>query len=233
MGRILIIDDDPELCRLLKKCMETEGYEADIAYTGREGLRLIQSQDYHLIILDIMMPEMDGFSTLAQIRKIKNTPILMLTAKGDEMDKVLGLKAGADDYLTKPFSLAELTARVESLLRRYMVLGAQPQKPRSLHFGPLKIDAKYLQATYQDRDLGLTGKEYDLLYFLASSPGQIFTKKQIYQNVWQDEYAYDDNTIMVHIRRLRKKIEPDPQNPVYILTAWGMGYKFNGDVGNG
>ncbi|RAL22084.1 response regulator transcription factor [Thermoflavimicrobium daqui] len=229
---ILIIDDDIELCRLLKKCMETEGYKADVAHTGIEGLKLINKQDYHLIILDIMMPEMDGISTLTHIRKTKNTPVLMLTAKGDEMDKVLGLKLGADDYLTKPFSLSELTARVQSLIRRYVILGAASQKPHCLTFGSLVIDPAHMRATYNDQDLGLTGKEYDLLYFLASNPGQIFTKKQIYQNVWQDEYAYDDNNIMVHIRRLRKKIEPEPRNPVYILTVWGMGYKFNGDVDN-
>lgn len=229
---ILIIDDDIELCRLLKKCMETEGYRADVAHTGMEGLKLINNHSYHLIILDIMMPDMDGISTLTEIRKTKNTPVLMLTAKGNEMDKVLGLKSGADDYLTKPFSLSELTARVQSLIRRYVILGAVVEKPQCLVFGPLVIDPAHMRATYKGRDLSLTGKEYDLLYFLASNPGQIFTKKQIYQNVWQDEYAYDDNNIMVHIRRLRKKIEPDPDNPAYILTVWGMGYKFNGDAGN-
>ncbi|MGG3573926.1 response regulator transcription factor [Bacillus gobiensis] len=230
--KILIIDDDTELCRLLKKCMESEGYKADVAYTGKEGLKLLAGDEYHLVILDVMMPEMDGMSVLTLIRKTKNTPVLMLTAKGNELDKVLGLKAGADDYMTKPFSLSELTARVESLIRRYMVLGAALQQPRSLTFGSLIIDPAYMRATIDDEDVSLTGKEFDLLYFLASNAGQIFTKKQIYNHVWQDEYAYDDNNIMVHIRRLRKKIEPDPANPIYILTAWGMGYKFNGAAGN-
>ncbi len=229
---ILIIDDDIELCRLLKRCMETEGYEADVAHTGIEGLKFVNNKDYHLIILDIMMPEMDGISTLTHIRKIKNTPVLMLTAKGDEMDKVLGLKLGADDYITKPFSLSELTARVQSLIRRYVVLGAVAEKPHCMAFGPLVIDTAHIRVTYNGENVSLTGKEYDLLYFLASNPGQIFTKKQIYQNVWQEDYAYDDNNIMVHIRRLRKKIEPDPENPIYILTVWGMGYKFNGEAGN-
>ncbi|ALC83544.1 MULTISPECIES: response regulator transcription factor [Bacillus] len=230
--KILIIDDDTELCRLLKKCMESEGYKSEIAHTGKEGLKLLAGEEYHLVILDVMMPEMDGMSVLAHIRKTKNTPVLMLTAKGNEMDKVLGLKAGADDYMTKPFSLSELTARVESLIRRYMVLGAALQQPRSLTFGSLVIDPAYMRATLDDEDVSLTGKEFDLLYFLASNAGQIFTKKQIYKHVWQNEYAYDDNNIMVHIRRLRKKIEPDPANPIYILTAWGMGYKFNGAAGN-
>lgn len=227
---ILIIDDDAELCRLLKKCMETEGYEADIAHNGIDGLNMINKFNYHLIILDVMMPEMDGFSTLDHIRKSKNTPVLMLTAKNNEMDKVLGLKSGADDYITKPFSLSELTARVQSLIRRYVVLGSIQEKPDSIIFGQLVIDPAHMRVTYKGEDIVLTGKEYDLLLFLSSNPGQIFTKKQIYQNVWKDEYAYDDNNIMVHIRRLRKKIEPDPDNPVYILTVWGMGYKFNGDI---
>lgn len=229
---ILIIDDDVELCKLLKKCMESEGYEADIAHNGIEGLNFINKYDYHLIILDVMMPQMDGISTLTHIRKMKNTPVLMLTAKSNEIDKVLGLKLGADDYITKPFSLSELTARVQSLIRRYVVFGAAPEKPKSLVFGNLVVDTARMRVTYNGRDLDLTGKEYDLLYFLALSPGQIFTKKQIYKNVWKEEYAYDDNNIMVHIRRLRKKIEPNPDKPIYIITAWGMGYKFNGDVGN-
>ena len=229
---ILIIDDDIELCRLLKKCMEAEGYEAETAHNGVEGLKLINNNNYHLIILDVMMPEKDGISTLTSIRERKNTPVLMLTAKGDEMDKVLGLKLGADDYITKPFSLSELTARVESLIRRYVVLGAISKKPHSMVFGDLSINPYNMTAAYKGEDTGLTGKEYDLLYFLASNSGQIFTKKQIYQNVWKDEYAYDDNNIMVHIRRLRKKIEPSPEKPIYILTAWGMGYKFNGDQCN-
>lgn len=230
--RILIIDDDIELCRLLKKCMETEGYEADLAHTGIEGLKLIKTYEYHLIILDIMMPEVDGITTLTQLRKTKNTPVLILTARDHEMDIVLGLKSGADDYITKPFSLSELTARAQSLIRRYLVLGAAPKRHMRMAFGPLLIDPQHMRATYNNEDLGLTRKEYDLLYFLSSNPGRIFTKKQIYQNVWQDEYAYDDNNIMVHIRRLRKKIEPDPENPLYIITVWGMGYKFNGDIGH-
>lgn len=229
---ILIIDDDVELCKLLKKCMESEGYEADIAHNGIEGLSFINKYDYHLIILDVMMPQMDGISTLTHIRKMKNTPVLMLTAKSNEIDKVLGLRLGADDYITKPFSLSELTARVQSLIRRYVVFGAAPEKPKSLVFGNLVVDTARMRVTYNGRDLDLTGKEYDLLYFLALSPGQIFTKKQIYKNVWKEEYAYDDNNIMVHIRRLRKKIEPNPDKPIYIITAWGMGYKFNGDAGN-
>jgi Response regulators consisting of a CheY-like receiver domain and a winged-helix DNA-binding domain len=229
---ILIVDDDVELCRLLKRCMDTEGYEAETCHSGAGALRLINSNEYYLIILDVMLPDMDGLSILAHIRESRNTPVLMLTARGNEMDKVLGLKTGADDYMTKPFSLSELTARVQSLIRRYVELGSISKKPDCMAFGNLVINPASMKAEYKGQDTGLTTKEYELLYFLASHPGQIFTKKQIYKNVWQDEYAYDDNNIMVHIRRLRKKVEPDPENPVYILTVWGMGYKFSEDAGN-
>ncbi|KOA18080.1 transcriptional regulatory protein YycF [Clostridium homopropionicum DSM 5847] len=204
-NNILIIDDDVELCRLLNRCMENEGYEVSVAHNGVEGLESLSHNEFHLVILDIMMPEMDGISVLTHIRKTKNIPILMLSAKGDEMDKVVGLRLGADDYITKPFSLSELTARVHSLIRRYMVLGASPRDPDSVVFGDLAIYPVYMRVAYKGEDIVLTGKEYDLLYFLATNPGQVFTKKQIYRNVWQDEYSYDDNNIMVHIRRLRKK----------------------------
>ncbi|SHF03732.1 DNA-binding response regulator, OmpR family, contains REC and winged-helix (wHTH) domain [Seinonella peptonophila] len=226
--RILIIDDDVELCRLLKKCLEVDGVQVDLAHTGIKGLLHLKNQMYHLIILDMMMPELDGIATLQRIRQTRNTPVLILTAKDDELDKVLGLKSGADDYLTKPFRLSELTARVESLIRRYVVLGAAVEQPSMLVFGRLKIDPIKMLASYDKKDCGLTSKEFSLLYFLASHVGQIFTKKQIYRHVWEDEYAYDDNNIMVHIRRLRKKIEPDPANPQYIITVWGIGYKFSG-----
>lgn len=225
--RILIVDDDRELCRLLKRCMEGEGYEAVVAHTGTEGLALACSSDWHLIILDVMMPEADGFTVLEALRESRNTPVLMLTARGDEMDKVLGLRAGADDYLTKPFGFSELMARVQSLIRRYMVLGASSETPAVLNAGDLTIDTGRMAAFRKGLDLGLTGREYELLLFLASNPGQIFTKKQIYQQVWHETYAYDDNNIMVHIRRLRKKVEPDPERPRYIKTAWGMGYTFS------
>lgn len=229
---ILIIDDDVELCKLLKRCMENEGYEVKVAHNGIEGLECLDHNEYHLVILDIMMPEMDGISVLTHIRKTKNMPILMLSAKGDEMDKVVGLRLGADDYITKPFSLSELIARVHSLIRRYMVLGSSPRNHDSIVFGDLSIYPAFMRVAYKGEDISLTGKEYDLLYFFATNPGQVFTKKQIYRNVWQDEYSYDDNNIMVHIRRLRKKIEPAPDKPIFILTVWGMGYKFNGDIKN-
>jgi DNA-binding response OmpR family regulator len=177
-----------------------------------------------------MLPDTDGYSLLEKIRKSYNIPVLMLSAKSNEMDKVLGLKSGADDYMTKPFSLSELNARVQALIRRYTTLGGISPSSNILKFNNLIIDPALMRATYNDKDVNLSSKEFELLYFLALNKGQIFTKKQIYQNVWKEEYVYDDNNIMVHIRRLRKKIEPDPDKPIFILTVWGIGYKFNKEI---
>lgn len=232
MIEILMVDDDTELCRLLKKCLESEGYHVTVCHDGGACLRLTTSQTFHLIILDVMMPVMDGMRVLQEIRKICNTPVLMLSAKGNEMDKVLGLRSGADDYITKPFSLSELCARVESLIRRFTVLGSSPIGQKRLEIGDLIIDAASKRATLDSKDLHLTGREFDLLYFLASHRGQVFTKQQIYKRVWNDDALYDDNNVMVHIRRLRKKLEPVPEQPVYVLTVWGIGYTFSKESGH-
>lgn len=173
-----------------------------------------------------MLPDIDGLSLLKRLREHRNTPVLMLTAKNSEMDKVIGLEEGADDYLTKPFSLSEFNARVKALIRRFTKLGGR-QATNLLEYGALRIDPDRIQVTRDGEEISLTAKEFELLLFLSSNPGQVFTKKQIYQQVWGALYAYDDNNIMVHIRRLRKKVEADPESPVYIQTVWGIGYRFN------
>lgn len=228
MIKILIVDDDIEMCQLLQKCLIKESFEVDIIHNGSDGLQKALEQEYQLFILDIMLPGMDGLSVLRNFRKQKNTPILMLTAKDGELDKVVGLEEGADDYLTKPFSLSEFSARANALIRRFTKLGSQQTVAHPLVYGVLRIDPKKVQVIRDKEELSLTAKEYELLLFLASHPGQVFTKKQIYQQVWGDIYAYDDNNIMVHIRRLRKKIEVNPEKPIYIQTVWGIGYRFNG-----
>lgn len=228
MIRILIIDDDIEMCRLLHKCLTKESYEVEIVHSGEDGIKKALGQEYQLIILDIMLPGIDGLSLLKSFRGHKNTPVLMLTAKDGELDKVIGLEEGADDYLTKPFSLSELNARVKALIRRFTKLGSQQACTSLLEYGALRIDPDRVQVSRDGEEISLTAKEYELLLFLSSNPGQVFTKKQIYQQVWGDLYAYDDNNIMVHIRRLRKKVEVDPESPVYIQTVWGIGYRFNG-----
>ena len=228
MNDVLIIDDDVELCALMKKCISQEGLEAVISYTGKDGLSKITEQNnaYCLIILDVMLPGMDGFQVLSEIRKSSTVPVLMLTAKGEEIDKVMGLRLGADDYLTKPFSINELMARIQSLIRRYTIFN-QAATPDILRFKTLTIDKEYRTVEVDGNLTPLTGKEFDLLLFLASNKGRVFTKKQIYTQVWNEDYAFDDSNIMSFISKLRKKIEPDPDSPVYILTVRGVGYRFN------
>ena len=232
MNRVLIIDDDKELCALMKKCIEQENLTALVAYCGAEGLRLVDEnkddRSLTLIILDIMLPDLDGFQVLKKIREGNNLPILMLTAKNSEDDKVSGLRLGADDYLTKPFSINELMARVNSLIRRYTALNPTFfVETECLALKGMTIDKADRIVKVNDIPVELTSREFDLLAFLASNKGRIFTKKQIYTQVWENEYAFDDSNIMSFISKLRKKIEPDPDNPFYILTVRGVGYRFN------
>ena len=232
MHSVLIIDDDKDLCALMKKCMEQENLYVMIAHNGIDGLHLMEeNKDSHtlaLIILDVMMPYMDGFQVLKKIREENNIPILMLTAKNAEDDKVLGLRLGADDYLTKPFSINELMARVNSLIRRYTTLNPTfTGDTERLILKGMMIDKTSRIVEVNEQPVELTGKEFDLLLFLASNKGRIFTKKQIYTQVWEDEYAFDDSNIMSFISKLRKKIEPDPEHPFYIQTVRGVGYRFN------
>lgn len=229
MNKVLIIDDDKELCALMKKCIEQENLSAVTVYNGIEGVRLIDENkdSYSLIILDVMLPDIDGFQILQKIRDTSNIPVLMLTAKSNEEDKVFGLRLGADDYLTKPFGINELMARVNSLIRRYTTLNPFTVDIDSISLKDMVIDKLNRTVTVKDLPISLTGKEFDLLLFLASNKGRVFTKKQIYSQVWEEEYAFDDSNIMSFISKLRKKIEPDPDHPFYILTVRGVGYRFN------
>lgn len=229
MNKVLIIDDDKELCALMKKCIEQEKLSAVTVYNGIEGVRLIDENkdSYSLIILDVMLPDIDGFQILQKIRDTSNIPVLMLTAKSSEEDKVFGLRLGADDYLTKPFGINEFLARVNSLIRRYTTLNPFTADIDSISLKDMVIDKLNRTVTVKDIPVLLTGKEFDLLLFLASNKGRVFTKKQIYSQVWEEEYAFDDSNIMSFISKLRKKIEPDPDHPFYILTVRGVGYRFN------
>lgn len=230
MDKVLIIDDDRELCALMKKCIEQEGFSAAVAYGGAAGLGLLNENEEvcSLIILDVMMPDMDGFHVLRKIREMSNVPVLMLTAKSDEDDKVSGLRLGADDYLTKPFSINELMARVNSLIRRYTTLNSVAgMDTEIMRFSGMEIDRTNRVVSIQNVPVELTSKEFDLLSFLASNKGRVFTKKQIYTQVWEEDYAFDDSNIMSFISKLRKKIETDPEHPFYILTVRGVGYRFN------
>ena len=228
MNKILIVDDDRELCALMKKCVEKERFSAVVAYTGEEGLRLLrESKDFVLVILDVMMPEMDGFQVLEKIRQKSNVPVLMLTAKDGEEDKVSGLQAGADDYLTKPFGIKELIARIHSLVRRYTTLNPVTEDMDNIILKDMVIDKNNRIVYIHNVPIELTGKEFDLLALLAGHKGRVYTKKQIYTQVWEEEYVFDDSNLMSFISKLRKKIEPDPEHPSYILTVRGVGYRFN------
>lgn len=230
MNSVLIIDDDKELCNLIKKCVEQENFYAYVAYSGVDGLRMADENkdSCSLIILDVMLPDIDGFQILKRIRATSNIPVLMLTAKSSEDDKVSGLWLGADDYLTKPFSINELMARINSLIRRYTTLNnGCVADEESMRLKNMFIDKLNRTVSVKDVPVLLTSKEFDLLVFLASNKGRVFTKKQIYSQVWEEEYAFDDSNIMSFISKLRKKIEPDPEHPFYIQTVRGVGYRFN------
>jgi DNA-binding response OmpR family regulator len=226
--KILVVDDDKDLCEVLKKYLEIENYLVEFRHDGVSGLQEVLENSYQLVILDIMLPQKSGFEILTEVRKSSSVPILMLTAKDSEIDKVSGLRLGADDYLTKPFSMNEFIARVQSLIRRSTYFNESISK-KELCFDGLVINPDTREVTVDNIKVDLTAKEFDLLYFLAQSRGKVFTKKQIYRNVWEEDYAFDDNNIMVHIRRLRKKIEHKPDAPKFIKTVWGVGYKFGGE----
>ncbi|MCU5305233.1 response regulator transcription factor, partial [Bacillus toyonensis] len=208
-----------------------ELYMVDTAINGDEALQLFNQNNYNLVILDIMMPKVDGIEVCRKLRDKTNVPILMLTAKDHEVDKILGLSIGADDYITKPFSIHEVVARVKALMRRFLVLGSNNtvQEKTTLAFKGLTINLNTYTVHTNKEEINLTGKELELLKFFTSNPGQVFTKTQLFRNVWDDNYIEDDNTVMVHIRKLRKKIEIDPSNPKFIQTIWGIGYKFVGE----
>jgi DNA-binding response OmpR family regulator len=229
--RVLIAEDDKEIRDLLKKYLERELYKVEIAVDGEDALSLFDQHKYSLIILDLMMPKMDGIEVCRRLRNKTNIPILMLTAKDQEVDKVLGLGIGADDYITKPFHINEVIARVKAHIRRFLILGSSDQlsEDNLIQFKDLTIDLKKYTLNKAGKEIPLTAKEFQLLTFLASHPEQVFTKTQLFRNVWSGNYIEDDNTVMVHIRKLRKKIETDPSNPQYVQTVWGIGYKFVGE----
>lgn len=230
MNRILVIDDDRELCDLIRKSVVKEGLEADCCFCGKAGLDKLKETTYQLVILDVMMPGYDGFETLERIRKENRLPILMLTSKNDSASKVRGLRAGADDYLTKPFDIDELTARISSLIRRYTRFNSGPEQPQVLEFDGLTIYPEERSITTINGKFDLPPKEFDLLLFCAKNQGKILTKQKIYENVWGEPYVYDDSNIMAIISRLRRKIEKNPGTPKYIQTIKGIGYRFNKEV---
>ncbi len=227
---ILVIDDDKELCTLIRRSLVKESIKVEYCYSGAEGLAMLEKNTYQLILLDVMMPGMDGFQTMEKIREKSSIPILMLTSKNDSGSKVQGLRSGADDYLTKPFDLEELIARIISLIRRYTRFNSVERNITALNYKGMTIDYNSRSVTTQNGTFELPPKEFDLLLFCAKNQGRILTKQQIYEEVWGEAYVYDDSNIMAIISRLRKKIEPDTATPYYIQTVKGIGYRFNKEV---
>lgn len=226
--RILVCDDDKEIARAIAIYLQAAGYEAVEAYDGVQALHICQTQTIHLAIMDIMMPGMDGMRATELIRETQNIPIIMLSAKSEDVDKIAGLTVGADDYVTKPFQPAELMARVRSQLRRYTMLGGMQQtvqQAAKLETGGLVIDDDSKQVTVDGEPVSLTPTEYNILYYLTKHAGQVFSISQIYEAVWKEPAYRAENTVAVHIRRIREKIEINPKEPKYVKVVWGIGYK--------
>ena len=225
MYNILICDDEKDIVSALEIYLKAEGYDTFPAYDGKKALEIIEAEDIHLVLLDIMMPQMDGIETITKLRQISNVPVIFLSAKGEDMDKVLGLTVGADDYITKPFNPVELQARVKSQLRRYMKLGGGKVKEDVITIGGIVLNDRTKEVTLDDEPVSLTKTEYDILKFLMQNPGEAFSPKKIYQKVWNEVAYGTENIVAVHIRHLREKIEYDPANPRYLIAVWGRGYK--------
>ena len=225
MYHILVCDDEKDIVSALEIYLKAEGYEVYKAYNGEEALQILNTEEIHLVLMDIMMPKMNGIEAMVEMRKTSNVPVILLTAKSEDTDKVLGLTVGADDYITKPFNPVELQARVKSQLRRYMQLGSAKPQAESYTIGGICLNDKAKEVTLDDEPVSLTKIEYNILKFFMQHPGEAFSPKEIYQKVWNDSPMGNENMVAVHIRHLREKLEYDPANPRYLKAVWGRGYK--------
>lgn len=229
MYNILVVDDDQQIVEAIEIYLKNEGYKVYKAYDGMEALEILVHQDIHLILMDIMMPKLDGMKATIKIRESKNIPIIILSAKSEDVDKIMGLNVGADDYITKPFNLLELIARVKSNLRRYVTLGNYQDQPVSckqiLSSGGLELDSDTKEVRVDGENVKVTPIEYKILKLLLENKGRVFSIDEIYENVWNEESFKAENTVAVHIRRIREKIEINPKEPKYLKVVWGIGYK--------
>lgn len=226
MNRILVVDDDRDIVAALEIYLSTSGYQVSKAYNGREALERLRDHEVDLVLMDVMMPQMDGIAATQKIRETSNVPILFLTAKSEDVDMINGLNVGADDYITKPFKPMEVLARVKSHLRRYTQLGGQIKDQNNLlTVGPICLDDGAKRVTVDGEAVSLTPLEYSILRLLMKNAGQVFSTGQIYEQVWNDPVLGSENTVAVHIRHLREKIEIDPAHPRYLMVVWGLGYK--------
>ena len=232
MYNILICDDEKDIVNALKIYLKDAGYTFFTAADGLEALDVLRNEEIHLILMDIMMPRLDGITAMTKIRETSNVPIILLTAKGEDIDKVLGLDLGADDYITKPFQPLEVAARVRSQLRRYMKFGGGQEKEEILRIGGIELDDKEKKVLLDGEEVSLTPTEFDILKFLMQHPGQVFSPKELYQKIWKDMPYGSENTVAVHIRHLREKIEIDPADPRVLKVVWGQGYKIEKSRGD-
>ena len=226
--RVLVVDDEKLIVKGIRFSLEQEGMKVDCAYDGEEALKLAKENIYDILLLDVMLPKYDGFEVCRQIREYSDVPIIMLTAKGDDMDKILGLEYGADDYITKPFNILEVKARIKAILRRTGRKKTEREDDKIIVKGEMKIDCESRRVVIGEQETTLTAKEFDLLELLAMNPNKVYSRENLLNIVWGYEYPGDARTVDVHIRRLREKIETNPSDPKYVYTKWGVGYYFKG-----
>ncbi len=227
--RVLIVDDEKLIVKGIRFSLEQDGMEVDCAYDGEEALQYVRNNKYDIVLLDIMLPKLTGFEVCQQIREFSNVPIIMLTAKGDDMDKILGLEYGADDYITKPFNILEVKARIKAIMRRMDPKKTPADAKKEIASGEVRLDCAGRRCYIKQKEIGLTAKEFEVLEFLMLNPNKVYNRDELLKMVWGEDYPGDVRTVDVHIRRLREKIEEQPGDPKYVHTKWGVGYYFCND----
>lgn len=224
--KVLVVDDEKLIVKGIRFSLEQDGMEVDCAYDGQEALDKAMATPYDMILLDVMLPKMDGFEVCQRIREFSNMPIVMLTAKGDDMDKILGLEYGADDYITKPFNILEVKARIKAIMRRTTPQVVKEQKITEIKIGDFTINTENRRLFILDQEINVTSKEFDMLLLLVTNPGKVYSRDELLRTIWGEDYPGDARTVDVHIRRLREKIEPNASEPKYVHTKWGVGYYY-------
>ena len=224
--KVLVVDDEKLIVKGIRFSLEQDGMEVDCAYDGQEALDKATATPYDMILLDVMLPKMDGFEVCQRIREFSNMPIVMLTAKGDDMDKILGLEYGADDYITKPFNILEVKARIKAIMRRTTPQVVKEQKITEIKSGDFTINTENRRLFILDQEINVTSKEFDMLLLLVTNPGKVYSRDELLRAIWGEDYPGDARTVDVHIRRLREKIEPNASEPKYVHTKWGVGYYY-------
>ncbi|MBR0171456.1 MAG: response regulator transcription factor [Lachnospiraceae bacterium] len=221
--KALVVDDEKSIVKGIRYSLEQDGMEVDVAGDGEEALGLVRENEYDIVLLDVMLPKLSGFEVCQQIREFSSVPIIMLTAKSDDMDKILGLEYGADDYITKPFNILEVKARIKAIMRR---LESKDKTTGVMTFGELTLNGEYRRVYVGEREINLTGREYEVLEFLCATPGKVYSREELLHAIWGKDYPGDVRTVDVHVRRLREKLENNPSEPRYVRTKWGTGYYF-------